>query len=96
MLQSLKTLAQTLQEMEEAIGNGKLDLDEIFISLEKFIRTVYGNPAVNRKGDDFMVTLEAAFNISIKLFNLIDTGSEGIDDRMVEELKKIKARYMGE
>jgi len=96
MLQSLKTLAQTLKELEGAIGANSLDLGEIMISLEKFVRTVYGNPTVNRKGDDFMVSLEAAFNIAIKLFSLVDTGSEGIDDRMVEELKKIKARYMGD
>ncbi len=95
MLQSLKTLAQTLQEFEGAIGDKRVDLDDIFIWLEKYVRTVFSSSAVTKRGDDLVVPLDTAFNIAIRLFQLIDSGSEGIDDRMADELQKIKTRYMG-
>jgi len=95
MFQSLKALAQTLKEYESKIGDKSVDFDDIFTWLDKYVRTVFQNSAATKRGDDLIVPLDAAFSIAIRLFELIDTGTEGIDERMADELKKIKARYMG-
>jgi len=95
MFQSLNVLEKTLQEFEEKIGDSRVSIDDVFIWLEKYVRSVFGSSAGTKRGDDLVLPLEAAFNIAITLFELVDTGTEGVDDRMAEELKKIKARYMG-
>jgi len=95
MFGSLKTLEKTLEEFEEKIGDRRVSIDDVLIWLEKYVRSVFGSGSVTKRGDDLVLPLEAAFSIAITLFELIDTGAEGVDDRMSEELKKIKARYMG-
>jgi hypothetical protein len=95
MFQSLKTLEKTLYDLEKPIGLSAADIDEVLIWLEKYIRTVFSSGSLNKKGEELTVPLDAAFNIAIKLFSIIDKGSEGVDDKLSEELTKIKIRYLG-
>lgn len=95
MFQSLKALEKTLQEFQQNIGDKSVNMDDIFIWLEKYVRAVFDAATVTRRGDELIVPLEASFNIAITLFEMIDSGGEGVDDRMADELKKIKAKYMG-
>lgn len=95
MYQSLKSLESTLREFEDKIGDKRTAVDDVFIWLEKYVRSVFGNAGATKRGDDLIPPLDAVFSIAITLFELIDSGGDGVDDRMAEELKKIKAKYMG-
>jgi len=95
MLKSLETLDATITEMKDKIGGRFVEIDDIFLWLDRFIRNAFASDEKEKKGDDLMVPLDAAFNISIQLFGLIDKGNTGLDDKMVEELTKIKTKYLG-
>ncbi len=95
MFQSLRDLEATLGEFERAIGQNRVELDDIFIWLNKYVRAVFSSGAKSKKGDELTVPLDAAFNIAIQLFKLIDTGEDGLDDRMADELEKIRVKYLG-
>ena len=45
---------------------------------------------------ELTVPLDAAFNIAIQLFRMIDAGGDGLDDKMAEELEKIRVKYLGQ
>ena len=96
MLQSLRDLEATLGEFERAIGQKRVELDDIFIWLEKYVRAVFSSGARSKKADELTVPLDAAFNIAIQLFRMIDAGGDGLDDKMAEELEKIRVKYLGQ
>jgi hypothetical protein len=95
MFQSLRDLEATLGEFERAIGERRVELDDIFLWLNKYVRSVFSSGARIKKGDELAVPLDAAFNIAIQLFKMIDTGAEGVDDTLAEELEKIRVKYLG-
>ncbi len=96
MFQSLRDLEATLGELERAIGEKRVELDDIFIWLNKYVRAVFSSGAKSKKGDELTVPLDAAFNIAIQLFRMIDAGGDGLDDKMAEELEKIRVKYLGQ
>jgi hypothetical protein len=96
MLGSLKTLAQTIASMDDKIDDRRTELDDVFLWLDKYVKAVFLSTAVDKKGDDLTVPLDAAFNIAITLMKIIDRGASGLDDKMAEELTKIKERYLGQ
>ncbi len=95
MFQSLRDLEATLGEFERAIGQNRVELDDIFIWLNKYVRAVFSSGAKSKKGDELTVPLDAAFNVAIQLFRLVDAGGDGLDDKMAEELEKIRVKYLG-
>lgn len=95
MFQSLRELETTLGEFERAIGEKRIEIDDLFIWLNKYVRAVFSSGSRVKKGDELTVPLDAAFNIAIRLFKMIDTGDEGLDDKLGEELEKIRVKYLG-
>jgi hypothetical protein len=95
MLTSLQNLDTAITELKDIIGSNFVEIDDVLIRLEKFIRTVFAGDSKDKKGDELMVPLDAVFSIAIDLFRMIDTGNTGLDDKMVEELTKIKTKYLG-
>ena len=96
MFQSLRDLETTLGEFERAIGEKRVELDDIFIWLNKYVRAVFSSGARSKKGDELTVPLDAAFNIAIQLFKMIDAGDDGLDDKLADELEKIRVKYLGQ
>ncbi|HSV97112.1 MAG TPA: hypothetical protein VLM75_09275 [Spirochaetota bacterium] len=94
MFQSLRDLEATLGEFERAIGQKRVEPDDIFIRLNKYVRAVFSSGVKSNKGDALTVPLDAAFNIAIRLFRMIDAGGEGLDDRMAEEFENIRAKNL--
>jgi len=95
MMTQIESLNSTIEEFKEVMGERYITVGDIIIWLEKYIRTTFSVDKKEKKGDDLMVPFDAAINISIALFNMIDRGNTGIDDQLVEELKKIKTKYLG-
>ncbi|MCU0848013.1 MAG: hypothetical protein MUD12_09025 [Spirochaetes bacterium] len=95
MFKNLKLLEDTLVEFEDRMGDRVTAVDDVLIWLEKYVRSVFSSRTAAKKGDELAVPLDAAFNIAIQLFGMIDIGADGVDDRLAEELTKIKARYLG-
>ncbi len=95
MTKSLEQLEKTIAELELRIGDRMLEVDDIFIWLEKYIRSVFSSKSASKKGEDLTLPLDAAFNISIQLFRMIDIAGDGVDDKLAEELLKIKTKYLG-
>lgn len=95
MFADLKKLENTLAEMSDKIGERQYEIANIFIWLEKYIRIVYEERKNNLKGDDLKTALDSSINIAIELFDSIDAGSEGFDDKLAEEFKKIRDKYLG-
>jgi len=95
MLTAISKLEKTLIEFNDKINDKSLEIGDIIIWMDKYIRTVFENYPKEKKGDELKVALDTAFNISISLFKLIDSGETGIDDKLSEELGKIKVKYLG-
>lgn len=95
MTKNLRALENTIVELETQIGDQIIEIDDLFIWLEKYIRSVFISKSVKKKGEELTVPLDAAFNISIRLFQMIDSGEDGVDDKLAEELVKIKTKYLG-
>ena len=62
---------------------------------DRYIRSVFSSNGESKKGDDLKVPMDAAFNIAIRLFSIIDSGSDGADDKLADDLRKIKIKYLG-
>ncbi len=95
MFAQLKNLENTLRELEPVIGKRQVEIDNVFIWLDKYLRIVFGNQTIHLKGDEQRVALDAVLNISIQLFESIDTGDEGLDEKLAEQFRKIKEQYLG-
>lgn len=95
MLKSFKELEQTLQSLEDRLGDRRTELDDVFLWLDKYLKSVFSSDERDKKGDALTVPLDAAFSIAITLFRIIDRGGSGLDDRMAEELTKIREKYLG-
>lgn len=67
----------------------------MLISLRKYVEIVSGDAVRQRKGDELKILLDAAFSVSIALFAGIDSGLDGFDDKIADELRELKTRYLG-
>ncbi|HNV48348.1 MAG TPA: hypothetical protein PKJ16_14990 [Spirochaetota bacterium] len=95
MFSSYQLLGKTLDAVEARVSDRFEDLNSVFVLLDKYCTSVFASDAKEKKGEDLSVPLEAALNISITLLKMIDSGSTGPDDRIAEELTKIRDKYFG-
>lgn len=96
MFQSIKSLQETLDQYESALLDNHVAIDDIISHLDHLIQLVAKDPQIHRKGESMNIALEAAFEVSLNAFRIIDKGDHGLDDKLVAELTKIRTKYLGQ
>jgi hypothetical protein len=95
MHNAVNGLAGTLKQMEEKIGTDRAEVAELINRLNRYITNAYEERVVSMSGEKYRTCLDDAFAISIALFRHIDTGTDGLDDKMAQELAKLRVKYLG-
>jgi hypothetical protein len=96
MNQDLERLVTTFEELAPSMHTAYLlEMNAILISLERYVRITAGSRVSERKGAEFPIALESCFDVATRMFSMIDEGVTGFDDKMADELAKLKFKYLG-
>ncbi len=95
MLESQEELNACIEALGPQSPATQLEIDGILNNLSAFLKICVPNQVRERKGEDLARALECAFNVSIGLFRMVDSGETGLDDQLAQDLDKLKLRYLG-
>jgi len=95
MLGSLERLNLCMERLNSQAEARIVEVDGLLDNLCAFLDIILPQQTRERKGEDYVRALECAFNVAIGMFRAVDSGDEGLDDRVAKDLDGLKLRYLG-